>query len=76
MTKEDAKKLIDRIDAMGILNPRVYELGLDDSPIKRKFMDNYTAQAQWITDAYTALMSYWNESVGKAIKANKQDQKH
>ena len=76
MTKEEAKKLIDRLDSTGILNPRVYKLGLDDTPIKRKFMDDYIVQAQWMTDTYAALMSYWNTSAGEAMKTSKHDQKH
>jgi len=71
MTKEEAKELIDRMDTTGILDPRAYGLGLDDSQLKVNFMDRYTAQAQWITDTYAALMSYWNSSASDALKSTK-----
>tara|TARA_R100000152_G_C6756991_1_gene180771 strand:- start:171 stop:392 length:222 start_codon:yes stop_codon:yes gene_type:complete len=71
MTKEEAKDLIDRIDEMGIMNPAYYKLGLNDEPNKLRFMDDYAKQAQWITDAYAALSSYWNSSAAKPSKSTK-----
>ena len=73
MNKQDAKKLIDRLDESGIMNPATYQLGLDDSPNKVRFMEDYTKQMTWITDAYAGLMSYWSETAGKATKSNKTD---
>ena len=75
MNKQDAKKLIDRLDESGIMNPATYQLGLDDKPNKVRFMEDYTKQMNWITDAYAGLMSYWSESAANAMKSPLKDKK-
>ena len=70
MKREKAKELIDRLDETGILNPAAYQLGLNDDPLKIKFMEDYTLQMQWITDAYEVLTSVWSDTAAKALKDN------
>ena len=70
MKREEAKELIDRLDEIGIMNPAYYKLGLNDDPDKIRFMDDYTKQTQWITDAYAALTSIWSDTAAKAVKDN------
>ena len=55
MNKDEIRSLVNRLDNIGILNPATYQLGLNDDPNKRRFMDDYTDQMQWITDAYAVL---------------------
>ena len=56
--KEQIHNLLIRLDDMGIMNPATYSLGLNDDPEKVRFMDDYTKQMQWITDAYAVLGSF------------------
>ena len=55
MKLEEIQSLANRLDDMGVMNPANYQLGLNDDPNKRRFMDDYTKQTQWITDAYALL---------------------
>ena len=57
MNLQQIRNLLNRLDDMGIMNPATYSLGLNDDPDKVRFMDDYTKQMQWITDAYAVLMS-------------------
>ena len=71
MTREEVKNLLDRLDEMKIMNPATYQLGLNDEPNKRRFMDDYSRQVQWITDAYAVLQSFTDLPV-KTAKATKE----
>jgi|10_taG_2_1085330.scaffolds.fasta_scaffold25170_7 hypothetical protein len=57
MKLEEIQSLVNRLDDIGIMNPATYQLGLNDDPNKRRFMDDYTRQMQWITDAYALFKS-------------------
>ena len=74
MKEEEAKDLTDRLDDMGIMNPATYQLGLNDDPNKVRFMDDYTRQMQWITDAYAVLKSCWDEPAVKVSREAAKEQ--
>jgi len=61
MNLQQVQSLLNRLDEMGILNPATYSLGLNDDPNKVRFMDDYTKQMQWITDAYAVLMHFGDQ---------------
>ena len=73
MNKDEVRSLVNRLDNIGIMNPATYQLGLNDEPNKRRFMDDYTDQMQWITDAYAVLKEIgYGEKPKASTKASEE----